>query len=846
MEKRKKSETSVLRQKAEGLLKKKQSESVQLLSEAETQKLIHELDVHQIELELQNDELKLAISAAHDAIELYDFAPLGYFTLSREGKILFLNFSGSQMLGRERSLLKNSRFDFFVSNDTRAIFNLFIGKVFISKVKETCEVMLLINGNQPMNVHLTGIVTEKGEHCLVTVVDITERQKAEMMALQNEKRYRNLFETASDCIFIIDETTSNFVDSNTAASMLYGYSKEEFLLMKVRDISAEPEKTEATIRGKITRVPLRLHRRKDGTIFSVEITGSYFMLGERKLHTAFICDITNRKHAQDIINQTEENFRSSLEESPLGARIVTAEGDTIFANRAILDIYGYESVEELRNTPVRNRYTKESYAEFRKRYAKRQRGEELLSEYEISIVRKNREIRHLQVFRKMVLWDCVRQFQVMYQDITKRRDIEKTLEQQNNALSKLNHFAIELAMLSEDDRLEAFITKRIKEFAGARAAVFSEFNPETRSTTVTHIEIEQGLLKKVIGLLGKQLGDIHSVVSDEMYKEMTTDLIVMRMNLYEASFGAISRPVSAAIMALLKVDRFIAVVYLIEGKLHGTSLLAMAKDQPDPSRQILENFVFLASVSLRRKQSEDKIKQKNVELQKINIEKDKFFSIIAHDLRNPFNLFLGFTKLMAEEMDTLSIKEIHDISSTMRSVSTNLYRLLENLLNWARMQQGLTPFNPEVVQLLLIVNECLSTVLDTAKDKGIEIASDIPGSITVFADIKMLQTVFRNLVSNAVKFTANGGKVDLSAKVIRDKTVEISVIDTGIGMNDEMVDNLFRLDVQTNREGTNGEPSTGLGLMISKDFIEKQGGKLWVKSEEGKGSDFKFTLPNRQ
>jgi signal transduction histidine kinase len=299
-------------------------------------------------------------------------------------------------------------------------------------------------------------------------------------------------------------------------------------------------------------------------------------------------------------------------------------------------------------------------------------------------------------------------------------------------------------------------------------------------------------------------------------------------------------------MALLKVDRFIAVVYLIEGKLHGTSLLAMAKDQPDPSRQILENFVFLASVSLRRKQSEDKIKQKNVELQKINIEKDKFFSIIAHDLRNPFNLFLGFTKLMAEEMDTLSIKEIHDISSTMRSVSTNLYRLLENLLNWARMQQGLTPFNPEVVQLLLIVNECLSTVLDTAKDKGIEIASDIPGSITVFADIKMLQTVFRNLVSNAVKFTANGGKVDLSAKVIRDKTVEISVIDTGIGMNDEMVDNLFRLDVQTNREGTNGEPSTGLGLMISKDFIEKQGGKLWVKSEEGKGSDFKFTLPNRQ
>lgn len=244
-----------------------------------------------------------------------------------------------------------------------------------------------------------------------------------------------------------------------------------------------------------------------------------------------------------------------------------------------------------------------------------------------------------------------------------------------------------------------------------------------------------------------------------------------------------------------------------------------------------------------RKKAEVEITKKNKELLNLNATKDKFFSIIAHDLRDPFNSFLGLTQIMAEELPSLTMAQIQEIAITMSNSASNLYRLLENLLQWARMQQGIVPFNPDVVPLQMIVDESMEMIQESAKSKEIELATDIPDGLGVFADSNMLQTVIRNLVSNAVKFTSKGGKVSLSARANSDKSVEISIQDTGIGMSQTMIDNLFRIDLKTNRLGTEGEPSTGLGLMLCKEFIEKHGGKIWVESEVDKGSVFYFTLP---
>jgi len=260
---------------------------------------------------------------------------------------------------------------------------------------------------------------------------------------------------------------------------------------------------------------------------------------------------------------------------------------------------------------------------------------------------------------------------------------------------------------------------------------------------------------------------------------------------------------------------------------------------------VIVGLVGIYKDMTERKHAEEEIKLKNEQLLKLNTEKDKFFSIIAHDLRGPFSGFLGFTQIMAEELHSLTIDQIQVFSVQMKDSASNLYHLLENLLHWSRMQQGLIPFEPKEMELSPIIKVSIDILLESAKNKGIEITSDIPNKTEVFADENMLQTIIRNLVSNAVKFTPKGGFIRVSAKATGDKNIEISIKDTGIGMNQAMVDNLFRLDVQTSRKGTEGEPSTGLGLLLCLEFIEKHGGKIWVESTEGVGSTFYFTVPSK-
>jgi len=217
-----KSASKLLRQRAEELLKLKPSGSGSPISETDMLKLIHEFNVHQIELEMQNEELVLAKSAEQDAIELYDFAPTGYFTLSNEGEILNLNLYASQMLGKEPQRLKNSRLGFFISDDTKPIFNLFLGKIFNSKAKETCEVTLSTKLNIPMAVHLTGILTGNRELCYVTAVDITERKRAEEKLSRSEKELKNVQQITHIGSWYLDMATNQVVWTEELYKM-YGF-----------------------------------------------------------------------------------------------------------------------------------------------------------------------------------------------------------------------------------------------------------------------------------------------------------------------------------------------------------------------------------------------------------------------------------------------------------------------------------------------------------------------------------------------------------------------------------------------------------------------------------------------
>ena len=233
--------------------------------------------------------------------------------------------------------------------------------------------------------------------------------------------------------------------------------------------------------------------------------------------------------------------------------------------------------------------------------------------------------------------------------------------------------------------------------------------------------------------------------------------------------------------------------------------------------------------------------QKEMEL--LNKQKDKFFSIIAHDLRSPFSGMLGFTEILIDDYSELSEDEKKFYIQGIYSSLKDLLTLIDNLLTWSRVQLNRVDFDPKEIFLRKIVDSVFSSQRIAANNKQIKLESEISADIKAYADADMIETVIRNLVSNAIKFTNIEGTIKVNAIDGRD-FVKVEIQDNGVGMKPEIANNLFEIDTHASTRGTKGENGTGLGLIICKEFIDKHGGTISVESEIGKGSRFMFTVPN--
>jgi signal transduction histidine kinase/ligand-binding sensor domain-containing protein len=260
---------------------------------------------------------------------------------------------------------------------------------------------------------------------------------------------------------------------------------------------------------------------------------------------------------------------------------------------------------------------------------------------------------------------------------------------------------------------------------------------------------------------------------------------------------------------------------------------------------LLFTLFFLSRVRSLKNQKlllEKTVEIKTAELKELNASKDKFFSIIAHDLKNPFSTIIGFSEILEEDLSKQPDGRPKEFSRMIHASAVQTFRLLENLLEWANSQRGKVIFNPRKLKFIDILNEELHTLNDTASGKNIEITSVVPENLTILADKNMIKTIMRNLISNAIKFTRRNGKVTVKASVVN-STAEIEVSDNGIGMTKETMSKLFRIDANLSTLGTEKEKGTGLGLFLCKEFVEKHGGKIRIKSEPGIGSSFFFTIP---
>ncbi len=322
--------TAILRQKAEEILKSRNVKFNPDKIDAETLKLIHELDVHQVELEMQNEELVLSKKKAEEDAEkfanLYDFAPSGYLTLSKEGEIVELNFRSAEILGKERSLLIKNRFGFFVSDGTRKIFNEFIDTLLNSKTNENCELVLNINPETPTHVYLTGKASKDEEQCLITMMDISEIKKAEEETKANEEKYRSLFENNIDSIIIASigndpsDVKGSFIKVNKAAIELYGYSNEEMLLMTFKDLYKATKKVtrdrdkEFLEKGKLSFETIA--KTKKGNKRNIKTESFLIEYNGKPAIMNLSRDITERKQNAENARKVLENLTTILDAIP--------------------------------------------------------------------------------------------------------------------------------------------------------------------------------------------------------------------------------------------------------------------------------------------------------------------------------------------------------------------------------------------------------------------------------------------------------------------------------------------------------------------------------------------------
>ncbi|GIV46240.1 MAG: hypothetical protein KatS3mg036_1058 [Ignavibacterium sp.] len=243
-----------------------------------------------------------------------------------------------------------------------------------------------------------------------------------------------------------------------------------------------------------------------------------------------------------------------------------------------------------------------------------------------------------------------------------------------------------------------------------------------------------------------------------------------------------------------------------------------------------------------QKEAEAQLRKVTEDLKQANASKDKFFSIIAHDLRTPLIGLIGYAEILSEDIDELELSEIKEYSKNIVDISRQTIKLLSNLLEWSRLQTGKIQFNPSDVKIYSIVENIFQLLKSNAQHKEIQLLNSTNVNHIAYADDNMIYSVLNNLISNAIKFTRTGGKIEVSSEQ-KGEEIIVSVKDNGVGIDEENLKNLFELDKSFTTPGTENEKGSGLGIILCRDFIKKHGGRIWVDSKVGEGTTFFFTLP---
>ncbi len=331
---------------------------------------------------------------------------------------------------------------------------------------------------------------------------------------------------------------------------------------------------------------------------------------------------------------------------------------------------------------------------------------------------------------------------------------------------------------------------------------------------------------------------------DRQRKEDEIDLLNKANQISELNLDRQRILTTNLLMLLLLSIVLLLVVYYRFRETRKTNRILLRQKEEIASKNKQLQKLNTSLVDQKRKVDElnRKLKDSEKHLMSVNATKDKFFSIISHDLRNPFASIVSFSRILKRDISSLSKKELLELAAELDKSVEKINSLLENLLQWSRTQRGVIDFQPGYFSIKDAVTETIQLFNRMANEKDISISDNIDDSINAWGDLNMTRTIIRNLLSNAIKYSHKGGHVELYSHRQNDM-VEISVVDHGVGIPEEVQKKLFHTNSLFSTYGTDDEKGSGLGLLLCNEFVRRQGGEIFIKSKEGKGSVFTFTIP---
>ncbi len=673
---------------------------------------------------------------------------------------------------------------------------------------------------------------------------------------QNNNILQSIINSVRDAIIMIDNN-GDILLWNNAATKILGFSKEEVLHKNLHAILTPEEYLEEhkrafaifqkTGRGAVINKTLELKtKRKNKTEIPIELSLSALKLNGKWCAVGILRDISERKKAEEIILQNEEMFKYlvtasseilklpdlnsiykyvcfnlqkqfpgtfvlfiAINEQKKQAQLIDISGLNNIQAKAIQHISGFNPIGKtyLLHTEIHQHLKTGKISEFYKSLA-----DLLPPEFNSNAAK---EIENLIGFHK-----------IYSIGITKKTEL----------FGSVHIVTIDNNVITQFDFIELFV-KQAGAIIQNRLMQQSLIKSEERFRTI----FEQAPMG--IALINSLTGHIYEVNS--RFAEITGRTMEEIINI---DWMSITHPDDIQ-------EDLDKMSLLNSGKINGFNMdkryikkdgtvvwinITTAKITVD-GKEAPRHLAMIEDIT-NRKKTENRLKKSKEKLKRINTTKDKLFSIIAHDLSSPFNSILGFSKMLSEDIENLSKEEISTISKALNTTSEHAYNLLRNLLDWSRTQLNKMKANPEEINLQWITKNEIEEVQDLAKSKDIKLLCKINQDLVVVGDLRMIQSVLRNLLTNAIKFTPTGGNINLKVKTNKNY-VEIAIIDSGIGIPPKHLKNIFRIDNEHSTPGTNNEKGTGLGLHLCKEFVELNGGTIRAESTSGKGSVFYFTLP---